>query len=306
MDFSKIAGSVKASKFANLMSAVDRSSAGAKKTYDKDETYWFPKRDDEKKAKAVIRFLPGLESENEPCFVELQSHSYKNVKSGKWLFENCPRTIKKECPICQHLYDEVQSVGGWDVAPKTVKDYYSLRKGKKGNIANILVINDPATPENNGKVFKYKFGKKILDKIFGKAQPEFDDVEPVNVFDYTEGCNFRLSICEVEGFANYDLSTFDAPSALDKDTIKRVKAEQLSLLEIIADDKFKSEEELKKNFLKVEGKPTEAQGENKKSPSLPQQEPEQKTEDYFPSANEGTDSGSDDDYFAKLAGSLND
>lgn len=305
MDFSKIAGSAKASKFANLMSAVDRSSAGAKRTYDKDETYWFPKRDDEKKAKAVIRFLPGLESENEPCFVELQTHSFKNVKTGKWLFENCPRTVKKDCPICQHLYDEVQAAGGWDLAPKQVKDYYSLRKGKKGNIANILVINDPATPENNGKVFKYKFGKKILDKIFGKAQPEFDDVEPCNIFDYAEGCNFRLSICEVEGFANYDLSTFDAPTALDKDTVKRVKAEQHSLLDIISEDKFKTSEEIMKNFLRIEGKPVDVKGEEKDpDPAGKAEKKEEKTEDYFPPPADSLNDSSEDDYFAQLAAGI--
>ena len=42
-------------------------------------------------------------------------------------------------------------------------------------ISNIMVVKDPANPQNEGGVFLYKFGKKIFDKLMSAMQPEFED-----------------------------------------------------------------------------------------------------------------------------------
>ena len=47
------------------------------------------------------------------------------------------------------------------------------RKRKLSYYANILVVSDPKHPENEGKVFLYKFGKKIFDKITEAMQHSF-------------------------------------------------------------------------------------------------------------------------------------
>ena len=78
-------------------------------------------------------------------------------------------------------------------------------------------MKDPKHPENEGKVFLYRYGKKIFDKILAAMQPEFQDETPVNVFDLWEGANFKLKIKTVAGYWNYDSSEFDRSAALSVD-----------------------------------------------------------------------------------------
>lgn len=294
MDFSKIKAAASNSKFSNLLNAIDRSSIGAKTERTKDESYWNLAIDDKGVGKAIIRFLPGLKSEGEPCYIEFKKHAYKNPVTGKWFIEPCPNTIKKTCPVCINLFERVTNAGGWDLCSKTEKEYYSLRKSKKKYIANILVISDPSNAENEGKIFKYRFNKSILDKIIAKLSPEFEDETPVNVFDTESGCNFRLVTRMKEDYLNFDLCQFEQSYALDKKIINRLEKEQYPLLSLIAEDQFRSDEEIIANFNRVEGT-----GTVKKSESNPSPKQNNHNEDDFSS-----DNSSDDDYFAKLAESI--
>ena len=72
------------------------------------------------------------------------------------------------------------------------------------------MVSDPKHPENEGKVFLFRYGKKIFDKIMASMQPEFEDETPINPFDFWEGANFKLKIRKVDGFWNYDKSEFDS------------------------------------------------------------------------------------------------
>lgn len=300
MDFSKIAGSSRASKFSNIVNAFGRTSAAKKTTFDKDDTSWYPERDKEGNAKSVIRFLPGLVSEGEPCFIEKYSHGYKNV-SGQWYIENCPSTIGRDCPVCLANKQLVEEAGGWDVAPKAVKDEVGKRKRKQQFTCNILVISDKANPDNNGKVFRFNFGKKILEKIMGKIQPEFDDVEPVNIFDYKEGANFRLSICKVDGYVNYDKSEFDSITPMDDATIARVKDEQHTIMSLIAEDQFKEYKALETQFLKIEKMVKAAVRDDNSIPNI--EKALDKMAEKVPVEPEMPEASTteEDDYFAKLA-----
>ncbi len=295
MDFSKISGSKKASKFENIIKAFSKTAAAKKTTYEKDETFWYPVRDDAGNAQASIRFLPGLKIEDEPCFVEKFSHGYQ-APSGQWLFENCPTTIGKDCPVCSANKEVVEEGGGWKLLDKAGKDLVGNRKRKQQFTANIFVINDKATPENNGKFFKFNFGKKILEKIMGKIQPEFDDVDPINVFDPKEGAVFRLSVCKKDGYVNYDKSEFDVPSALKADIIKRMETEQHTLLTIVADDQFKSYDDILARFNKVEKLNAPVVPSEEAAPvetadfDLPKDDPEETSQD-----------AEEEDYFASLA-----
>lgn len=225
--------------------------------FSKDDRMWNVTRDKAGNGSAVIRFLPAPAGEDMP-FVRLWSHAFKGP--GGWFIENSPTTIGKECPIAEwngKLWQEgegspgrkrVQGSGKENPGTKRALSYY----------ANIYVVKDPANPENEGKVFLFKFGKKIFDKLNDLMNPPEDPLdpkEPVNPFDLWTGANFKLSIRQVEGYPNYDKSEFYPASALldDDDELERIWKSEYSLQEIIAPDKFKSYDELKKRLDRVLG-----------------------------------------------------
>ena len=180
------------------------------------------------------------------------------------------------------------------------------QKRKLSYYANILVVKDPKHPENEGKVFLYKFGKKIHDKILGAMQPEFQDETPVNVFDFWEGANFKLKIKTVAGYWNYDSSEFDSPSALsaDDDELETIYGQQHSLEAFTADSEFKSYDALDDRLNSVLGlrkaaapAPTFEDEEYEPAP-VSSSTADFNAPDITPSSNDDDDALS---YFAKLA-----
>ena len=134
----------------------------------------------------------------------------------------------------------------WNSGVESDKDIARQRKRKLSYYSNIFVVSDPKHPENEGKVFLYKYGKKIHDKILAAMQPEFQDETPINVFDFWEGANFKLKIKTVAGFWNYDSSEFTAPAALssDDEEMETIWKKAYSLEAFTAPDQFKSYEAL--------------------------------------------------------------
>jgi hypothetical protein len=229
-----------------LLTELNKISSGSKKSY-QDDRFWKPERDKSGNGFAVIRFLSAPEGEETP-FVRLFSHGFKG--RGGWLIDNCPTTIGLKCPVCEANNDL------WNSGDESDKDIARNRKRKLQYIANILVVSDPKNPQNEGKVFLYKFGKKIFDKIQGSMQPEFEDEDAVNPFCFWTGANFKLKIREVAGFVNYDKSEFDSTSALldgDNEKLEALWKTQYSLQEFVAPDQFKSYDELKTRLDKVVG-----------------------------------------------------
>ena len=113
---------------------------------------------------------------------------------------------------------------------------------------SIYVVKDSANPANEGRVFLYRYGKKIFDKIMESMQPAFEDETPVNPFDFWKGADFKLKITRVAGFWNYDKSEFAETSVLGGFNDKELEAlwkEEHSLASFTADDQFKSYEDLK-------------------------------------------------------------
>ena len=108
-------------------------------------------------------------------------------------------------------------------------------------------MSDPKHPENEGKVFLFRYGKKIYDKLMEALQPQFEDETPVNPFDFWEGANFKLKIRKVDGYWNYDKSEFDSPSKLNEDDseLDKVWKTEYSLKEFTAPSNFKTFDELK-------------------------------------------------------------
>ena len=188
---------------------------------------------------AVIRFLPAVKDESLP-WAKLWNHAFQGP-TGQWYIENSLTTVGQNDPV-----SELNSAY-WNSGVESDKEIARRQKRKLSYYANIYVVSDPKNPQNEGKVFLYRFGKKIFDKCMESMQPAFEDETPVNPFDFWEGANFKLKIRKVDGYWNYDKSEFEAPSPLfdDDEQLEEVWGKQYSLEEFTAPTNFKSYDELK-------------------------------------------------------------
>jgi hypothetical protein len=211
-----------------------------------DERFWKPEMDKTGVGSAIIRFLPAPEGEELP-WVKMYAHAFQG--NGGWYIENSLTTIGQKDPVSEYNREL------WNSGSDKDKETVRKQKRKLSYYSNIYVVKDPAHPENEGKVFLFKFGKKIFDKILNAMQPEFEDEEPINPFDFWGGANFRLKIRKVEGYWNYDKSEFDSPSPLfdDDDALEALWKKEYSLSAIVAPDQFKSYEDLDKRLKYVLG-----------------------------------------------------
>ena len=211
-----------------------------------DERTWKLDVDKSGNGYAVIRFLPAPEGEDLP-FVKLYSHAFQGP--GGWYIENSLTTLGQKDPVSE--YNTQLWNNGTDAGKETARK----QKRKLTYMSNIYVVKDPANPENEGKVFLFKYGKKIFDKLTAAMQPEFEDEEAIDPFDFWQGANFKLKAKNVAGYRNYDSSEFAAVSPLldDDDALEALWKKQFSLAEIVSTDQFKSYEDLKKRLEYVLG-----------------------------------------------------
>jgi hypothetical protein len=158
------------------------------------------------------------------------------------LFENCPTTLGEKCPVCE------ANTELWNSGIEDDKNIARNRKRKLTYISNILVVEDPANPENKGKVFLYQYGTKIFQKIQALAHPEFKDETAVDPFNFWTGADFKIKIRNVGGYVNYDRSEFAAPAPLlggDDKKLEELWKKQYALKEFTSAENFKSYDELK-------------------------------------------------------------
>jgi hypothetical protein len=235
---------------ASLTERLDKMSS--KESY-KDDRLWKPGIDKSGNGYAVIRFLPEIEGEDTP-FVAVYSHAFKG--KGGWLFENCPTTLGDKCPICQ------ANTELWNSGIEDDKNIARNRKRKLTYISNILVIEDPANPENKGKNFLYQYGTKIFQKIQSLAHPEYQDEVAVDPFNFWTGADFKIKIRNVGGYVNYDRSEFATAAPLlggDDKKLEELWKKQYSLKEFTDKSQFKSYEELQSRLKKATGDDIRAQ-----------------------------------------------
>jgi hypothetical protein len=228
-----------------------------------DKRFYTPKMKTDGTFEAIIRFLPSIDTDLP--YAKYMAHGFSG-KNNRWLVENCPTTLGNQCPICE-ANGEL-----WSTGLEENKKIVRKRARKTNYVSNILIVKDPQVPENNGKVFLYRYGKKISEKINDKMFPKEGAVdEPVMVADYYEGANFKLSIKMIvankgeKPMPNYDLSSFKEKSEVGDDTfIESIRKETFPLAEFVDPKNFKSYEELKIKYETVCGGATSS--EEKKEP----------------------------------------
>jgi|Laugresu1bdmlbsd_1035121.scaffolds.fasta_scaffold00031_23 hypothetical protein len=233
-----------------------------------DTRFWKPTMGKDNVGSAVIRFLPAPDGEDIP-WVKMFAHGFQG--SGGWYIENSLTTLGQKDPVTEY------NRGLWNSGNDKDKETVRKQKRKLSYYSNIYVVKDPTNPENEGKVFLFKFGKKIFDKILNAMQPEFEDETPINPFDFWGGANFRLKIRKVEGYWNYDKSEFDSAGPLldDDDAMEAIWKKEYSLSALIAPDQFKTYEELEKRLNYVLGV-------GKVAPKTSSADEEEEYESYMP------------------------
>ncbi len=238
---------MKRKSVGSISELTKKLETAEKKNSYQDDRFWKPTLDKASNGMAVFRFLPAPENEDMP-WAKLYTHAFK--VGGRWYIENSRTTIGEKDPVSE-MNSEL-----WNSGLESDKDIARDRKRKLSYISNILVLKDPGAPENEGKVFLYKYGVKIFNKIQEAMQPEFDDEDPINPFDYWAGANFKLKVRKVGGYINYDKSEFESPSELlggDDTKLEELLKTQHSLQAFVAPDQFKTYDELKKKLQEVVG-----------------------------------------------------
>ena len=232
----------KSNSLDKLLGAVQAENAPQEKKSYVDDRIWKPVMDKTGNGFAIIRFLPAPKGEELP-WAKLWNHAFQGP-TGQWYIENSLTTIGQNDPVSEH------NSALWNSGVESDKEIARKQKRKLQYYSNIYVVKDSANPENEGKVFLYRFGKKIFDKIMETMQPAFEDETPINPFDFWEGADFKLKLRKVDGYWNYDKSEFADPSALSKKDaeLEEIWGKQYSLKEFTDNSNFKSYDELKKRL----------------------------------------------------------
>ena len=180
-------------------------------------------------------------------FVRKWDHGFQGP--GGWYIEDSLTTLGQKDPVSE--YNSMLLNSGIE----SNKDKARKQKRRLSFVSNIYVVKDPSNPENEGKVFLYKYGKKIFDKLNESMNPQFEDESPINPFDLWEGADFKLKIRNVEGFRNYDKSELDVSAPLfdDDEELEKVWKSQHSLQEFVNPTNFKTYEELQTKLNRVLG-----------------------------------------------------
>ena len=221
-----------------LDAAKGETEPQEKKSY-VDERLWKPELDKSGNGYAVIRFLPAVKGEDLP-WAKVWNHAFQGP-TGQWYIENSLTTLNQKDPVSEH------NTRLWNTGLESDKEIARKQKRKLQYFSNIYVVSDAKHPENEGKVFLFRYGKKIFDKITAAMSPEIEDEKAINPFDFWEGANFKLKIRKVDGYWNYDKSEFEDTSKLFEDDSEadKVWKSQYSLAEFTAPTNFKSYDELK-------------------------------------------------------------
>ncbi len=260
-------------------SSLDKLTKALEKTNKQrnDERYWQPATDKAGNGFAVVRFLPEppVDGEDGLAIQQLLSAAFEGP--GGWYIENSLKTLGQKDPLVE-FNNKL-----WNTKIPANEEQARRQKVKKQYVSNILVVKDPAHPENEGKVFLYKYGVKIFDKIrmaIKPTQAEIDqalvegvELKPVDVFNLVEGHNFTLRIRKIDGNRNYDTSSFSGlqtpespvakgtPIAETVEEITKILNQCYSLKAIVAPDQFKTYAQLEAKLNKVlglDGGPTAA------------------------------------------------
>jgi hypothetical protein len=217
--------------------------------YTRDETYWNPPWDATKKIGiATIAFLPfgnmfdETNQEFSP-YIFTPQHSNLTGRNGKKYYNiHCPSGRNDfnqgDCPLCNKFFE---LYNGSETEKKLAAELGLSRKREfRGNI---IVLKNDNNPDEVGKIFKWKFGLTIQQKINDKINP-IDDDEPLIVHNVYDIVPFKVKIIEKMGYRNYDTSEWGSTGKTLADYLipKATSEEKEKFIEEILDKLFRVED----------------------------------------------------------------
>ena len=227
----------KSGSFEKLQAELDKVNNPV--TSFADDRFWKPELDKSGNGYAVIRFLPQPTGEDLP-WVRIWGHAFRGP--GGWFIENSLTTLNKKDPVSEYNTEL------WNSGLESDKETARKQKRILKYYSNVLIVSDPKHPENEGKIFLFRYGKKIHDKLAEVINPQFEDEVAYDPFDFWKGANFKLKVRKVDGFWNYDKSEFEAPSEVfdgDEGKLETLYGKLYSLTQFLTEDNFKSYDDLK-------------------------------------------------------------
>ncbi len=301
MDFQSLKKN-RQSVFANLSTEFNKLNTTTT-TQQEDNRFWKPDVDKAGNGYAIIRFLPAPQDEDVP-FVRVWDHGFQGP--GGWYIEKSLTTLGQKDPVSEH------NTLLWNSGIESNKELVRKQKRRLSYYSNIYIVKDPSNPENEGKVFLFKYGKKIFEKLKEAMEPKFEDETPINPFDLWGGANFKLKIRNVEGYRNYDKSEFDTPAPLldDDSKLEKLWKSEYGLSEFVDSKNFKSYDELKVKLDRVLGLTNASPRAHTSVDDLPWDNEEQERHEAPkamktkspPSISSLDEEDEDIDFFKKLAG----
>ena len=132
-----------------LLNAVKEDSAPQEKKSYKDERLWKPELDASGNGYAVIRFLPSVKDEDLP-WAKVWNHAFQGP-TGQWYIENSLTTVAQKDPVSEY------NTKLWNSGLESDKEIARKQKRKLQYFSNILVVSDSKHPENEGKVFLFRY-----------------------------------------------------------------------------------------------------------------------------------------------------
>ena len=253
MDFSALKKKSNTGNLDKLVKAVEALSTNNNRSDDSNE-YWKCELDKSGNGYAVIRFLENAPKDGEDCLPWAKYYDHGFQGPGGWYIEKSLTSIGGEDPVSKYNSEL------WDTGIESNKEIARKQKRRLHYVSNIYVVKDSKNPDNEGKVFKFTYGKKIFEKITQAMNPQFEDDEKINPFDLWNGANFKLKVRKVDGYQNYDLAEFDrsGPVADSDEEIEKIWKQQYSLKEIVDAKSFKTYEELDARLKRVLGQNNQA------------------------------------------------
>lgn len=259
MDFKAFKRESNTSSLDRLQKEVEKiNTGGTKYMREENNNYWRPTVDKAGNALAVIRFLPGpaVDGDGALPWVSYWDHGFQDPVTGKWYIERSRTSIGDTDPV-----SEFNNVLWGDQANrdpnyrKEERDQARRQKRRFHYVSNIYVVKDEKNPEAEGKVFLYKYGKKIFDKITKMMHPDLETEPSVNPFDLWTGANFKLKQKKQGGYPNFEESSFQTPGPLNTsdEELEKIWKSEYSLAEIVDHKHYKSYDELKSRLNNVLG-----------------------------------------------------
>ena len=231
----------------------DALTEGNKK-YEVDDRFYKLSRDKNDNGGALIRFVVDKNSKPFVKMTKITARHPKETGNKRFVSEWSPLTIGKPDPFNEKFIKLWTEEGRKEEAKKYSRAFRY--------ITNIVVIKDPANPENEGKTFLLDMSPTLFQKLKEAIEPTEAEIalgaESKAVFDPINGYSFLLKVSKANtGFLSYETSKFkEETSAIYKNVAeaeKEIKKNTYDLSEFLKPENFLSYEELQQKLAWFDG-----------------------------------------------------